>query len=262
MPEFSSYRPGTPCWMDLASPDPDASVRFYGELLGWEASEPGPAEETGGYRLFTLRGKQVAGLGPVQQEGQPPMWTTYVATDDADATADKARAAGGQVVMEPFDVMDAGRMAIVADPAGAVFGLWQPGSHTGSQLANEPGSFTWNELHSRDFDAAQAFYGAVFGWEPETTEFESMRYTMFKLGDGRVAGGMQMGDQFPAQVPSHWNVYFAVDDCDAAVQKVRHRGGQVRMEATGTPAGRMAAFADPQGAAFSIVEPGRASESA
>src|SRR3954454_22300655 len=131
MPEFSSYPPGTPSWVDLSTSDVDGAARFYDELLGWETFEPGDAEETGGYRMFTVRGKQVAGLGPVQQDGQPPAWTTYIASSDAEETARKAGEAGGQGFMPPVDVMDAGRMTIIADPTGAVFGVWQAGRHTG-----------------------------------------------------------------------------------------------------------------------------------
>ena len=255
MPEFSEYPPGTPSWVDLGSPDVDASARFYGGLFGWEAAEAGPPEETGGYRMFTLRGKQVAGLGPLQQEGQPPAWTTYIASDNADQTAEKASGAGGQVFMPPFDVLDAGRMTIIADPTGSVFGVWQPGRHTGAQLANEPGSFAWNELRTRDIGAAKSFYNAVFGWDADTQDFAGGQYTMFKVGDKVVAGGMDMGDMFPAEVPPHWGVYFVVEDCDAAAAKVRDLGGQVQSEPMTTSAGRMAAVADPQGAAFSIIDP-------
>jgi predicted enzyme related to lactoylglutathione lyase len=255
MPEFSSYPAGTPSWVDLASSDVDAAARFYGELFGWDAAEAGPAEETGGYRMFTLRGKQVAGLGPLQQEGQPPAWTTYIASDNADQTAEKASGAGGQVFLPPFDVLDAGRMTVIADPTGAVFGIWQAGRHTGAQLANEPGTFAWNELRTRDIAAAKSFYNAVFSWDDDTQDFAGGQYTMFKVGDNVVAGGMDMGELFPAEVPPHWGVYFVVEDCDAAAAKVRDLGGQVQSEPMTTSAGRMGAVVDPQGAAFSIIDP-------
>src|SRR5215212_7631103 len=171
MPEMTTSAPGTPSWVDRGSPDPGASARVYGELLGWETTEPGPVEETGGYRMFTRGGKQVAGLGPLQQEGQPPAWTTYIASDDADATAKAADEAGGQVFTPPFDVMDAGRMTIIADPTGAIFGVWQAGEHHGAQLVNEPGSLCWNELATRDTGAAAKFYDAVFGWQADTQDF-------------------------------------------------------------------------------------------
>jgi len=149
MPERTDYKPGTPSWVDLASPDPDGSARFYGGLFGWDAPEGGPVEETGGYRMFRREGKNVAGLGPTQAEGQPAMWTTYVSTDDAEAVAGKVREAGGRVMMEPFDVLAAGRMAVFVDPGGAFICIWQPLDHHGADVVNEPSSFCWNELATR-----------------------------------------------------------------------------------------------------------------
>src|SRR4051812_148052 len=189
MPEVSEYAPGTPSWVDLASPDPDASARFYGGLFGWEAPESGPVEETGGYRMLQRAGKNVAGLGPTQAEGQPAVWTTYVSTADAEAGAAKGREAGGEVVMEPFDVLGAGRMAVFVDPAGAFISVWQPQDHHGADVVNEPGSLCWNELATRDVDQAKAFYGAAFGWEGETNAYGETSYTEWKLG-GRTIGGV------------------------------------------------------------------------
>jgi uncharacterized protein len=254
MPEVKEYAPGTPSWVDLASPDPDASARFYGELLGWEAVETGPVEETGGYRMLRLGGRDVAGLGPTQGEGQPATWTTYVATEDAGATAGKVRENGGQVVMEAFDVLGAGRMAVFVDPAGAYFSVWQPLRHAGAGVVNEPGALCWNELATRDVDAAKAFYEPVFGWQGETNEYGSTTYTEWKLG-GRTIGGMiQMNDGWPADVPPHWMVYFAVADADASAARAQELGGTVAVPPTDTPAGRFAVLNDPQGAVFSIIQ--------
>jgi predicted enzyme related to lactoylglutathione lyase len=253
MPEVSEYAPGTPSWVDLASPDPDASARFYGGLFGWDATEPGPIEETGGYRMFERDGRNVAGLGPTQGEGQPAMWTTYVSTDDAEGVAAKVREAGGQVMMEPFDVLGAGRMAVFVDPAGAFISVWQPQTHHGADVVNEPNSFCWNELATRDIDGAKAFYAAAFGWEGETSAYGDTSYTEWKLG-GRTIGGMiAMNDQWPAEVPSHWMVYFAVEDVDAAVGRVEELGGKVSVPPSDTPAGRFAVINDPHGAFFSII---------
>jgi predicted enzyme related to lactoylglutathione lyase len=253
MPEFSSYPPGTPSWVDLSTPDVDASVRFYTAVFGWEAVEAGPPEETGGYRMFTKNGKQVAGVGPTQQEGQPPAWTVYMATEDANETADKASADGGQVFVPPFDVLDAGRMTIIADPVGAIFGVWQPGRHKGAELATEPGAFTWNELLTRDIEKPKPFYKAVFGWEAETREMGPMTYTEFKLGGKSIAGMMQMGDRFPPEVPPHWNIYFGATDVDATVAKAQELGGQSMFPPMDSPAGRIGAVVDPQGARFSLI---------
>jgi uncharacterized protein len=253
MPEVSAYAPGTPSWVDLASPDPDASARFYGGLLGWEAVDTGPVEETGGYRMLQLRGRNVAGLGPTQGEGQPAMWTTYVGTDDAEAVAARVREAGGQVIMEPFDVLGVGRMAVFSDPGGAFFSVWQPQTHHGADVVNEPGALAWNELATRDIDAAKAFYGAVFGWDAETNAYGETSYSEWKL-DGRSIGGMiAMNEQWPAEVPPHWMVYLAVADADAAVERAQELGGKVAVPPTDTPAGRFAVLNDPHGAVFSVI---------
>jgi predicted enzyme related to lactoylglutathione lyase len=253
MPEVSEHAPGTPSWVDLASPDCEASERFYAGLFGWTATDPGPVEESGGYRMLQRDGRNVAGLGPLQNDSQPAMWTTYVGTDDADAVAERVRQAGGQVMMEPFDVLGAGRMAVFGDNGGAVISVWQPQTHTGAQVVNEPGSLCWNELATRDIDAAKRFYEAVFGWQGETSAYGDTSYTEWKLG-GRTVGGMiQMNEQWPAEIPSHWMVYFAVDDIDAAAGKARELGGKVAVEPTDTPVGRFAVLNDPHGAVFSII---------
>ena len=168
MSERTSYEPGTPSWVDLSTPDVDASARFYGGLFGWEVEAAGTPEETGGYAMFKLRGRNVAGVGPIMQEGQPPVWSTYVSTDDADAAVARAQQAGGAVIVEPMQVMDAGRMAFVAHPSGGYVGLWEPARHIGAELVNEPGALDWNELHTRDVDGAKGFYSALFGWIPPT----------------------------------------------------------------------------------------------
>jgi predicted enzyme related to lactoylglutathione lyase len=253
MPEVSEYAPGTPSWVDLASPDPDASARFYGGLFGWDAPDPGPVEESGGYRMLQRDGRNVAGLGPTQTEDQPAMWTTYVSTADAEGVAAKVRDAGGEVVLEPFDVLGAGRMAVLADPAGASISVWQPQTHHGADVVNEPGSLCWNELATRDIDEAKAFYRAVFGWEGDTNAYGDTSYTEWKLG-GRTIGGMiAMNDEWPAEVPPQWMVYFAVEDVDAATRRVEELGGKVAVAPSDTPAGRFAVVNDPHGAVFSII---------
>src|SRR5215475_2151894 len=163
----TSYEPGTPCWVDLGSPDLDASVEFYSSLLGWEVPESENPEQTGGYRRAMKNGKDVAGMMPLMQEGQPPAWSNYVSVADADTVAAKVTENGGSVIAEPMDVMELGRMAVFADPTGAVFGIWQPGTFTGAGLVNEPGALAWNELNTRDLAASKDFYGAVFGWDFE-----------------------------------------------------------------------------------------------
>ena len=253
MPEVSEHTPGTPSWVDLSSPDPDAAARFYEGLFGWQATETGPVEETGGYRMLQRDGRNVAGLGPTQGEGQPPMWTTYVSVEDAETTAAKVREAGGQVMMDAFDVLGAGRMAVLVDPTGAMISVWQPQSHRGADVVNEPGALCWNELATRDPDSAKRFYEAVFGWRGETSAYGDTTYTEWKLGGRSVGGMIEMSDQWPAEVPAHWMVYFAVEDVDAAAAKVAELGGKVAVEPTDTPVGRFAVLTDPHGALFSII---------
>ncbi len=243
---------GTPCWVDLGADDPAKARAFYSGLFGWDIQVGG--EETGYYGMCLVGGRSVAGIGPKQSPEQPTVWTTYIATDDADATADKIKKAGGQVLMDPFDVMDVGRMAIAFDPGGAAFGIWQSRAHAGFGVANEPGSVTWNENFSRDFEGNKAFYGAVFGYGFGDMSNEQMQYATLDL-DGRPAGGIgDMGSMFPAEVPAHWNTYFAVADADATVAKAAELGGSVVAPASDSPFGRMAVLTDDQGAPFSVIQ--------
>ena len=259
MPERSSYEPGTPSWVDVASPDVDAAVSFYERLFGWQASEPGDPEETGGYRMLTQDGKAVAGAGPVQGDDHPPVWTTYVTVADADAAAEKVKSAGGSVFVEPMDVMTAGRMAIFADPGGAVFAVWQPREHIAAEIVNEPNSLTWNELRTRDPEEAKAFYAEVFGWG--TTAFPDMpgSYTIWTVGgsapeNGR--GGMidMAATPIPAEVPPHWDVAFAVADADATAARCGELGGTITFPVMDTPVGGLVGLQDPAGATFTAIE--------
>lgn len=254
MPDVDQYAPGTPSWIDVSARDLDVAAAFYGGLFGWETEETGPVEETGGYRMFTLRGRHVAGLGPHRPDGPPPMWTTYVTVADADASCAVARDAGGQVFMEPFEVMGAGRMAVLADPQGAVFCLWQPLAHPGARIVNEPGSLVWNELTVRDTAPEPAFYGALFGWTGEVAPMGGTEYTTWNLDGAPVAGMMQMDDRWPAEVPAHWMVYIAVADADATVATAAELGGAVIVPMTEIPIGRFALLADPSGATFSVIQ--------
>lgn len=229
---------------------------FYADLLGWDI-QAGPPE-AGGYRMCLKNGRPVAGIGPKQgPPGTPSAWTTYLATDNADDTAARITKAGGQTFMEPFDVMDAGRMTVAADPGGAVFGVWQARAHTGVGLANEPGTLCWNENHTRDFDRNKSFYQAVFGYQFGDIEGAGIRYATLKL-DGREVGGiMELDASVPAGVPAHWETYFAVTDTDTAVAAARAAGGSVIRPPWDTPYGRMAMVTDDQGAEFSVItQPG------
>lgn len=255
MPDVDTYAPGTPSWVDLGSPDIDASVAFYGGLFGWTATDAEPVDETGGYRMFLLRDRFVAGIGPQQAPGMP-YWTTYIAVADADATAAKVADAGGAVVVPPMEVMTAGRMAVFADPEGTMFSIWQAGQHHGAQVVNEPGSLTWNELTCRQPDQAVAFYGAVFGWKANDVDTGGSPYTEWQL-DGKPIGGMMVmaGPEWPGPdvLPSHWMVYFAVADTDATAARCTELGGQVPVPPTDIPPGRFAVLNDPHGAHFSVI---------
>jgi hypothetical protein len=256
MPEMTTYKPGTPCWVDLGSPDLDATISFYGGLFGWDVPESDNAEQTGGYRQASLRGKPVAGVMPLMQEGQPPAWTTYVAVEDADATAAKVREAGGSVFAEPMDVLDLGRMAVFADPEGAAFGIWQAGTFAGAQIVRETDAVVWNELNTRDPEAARRFYGDVLGWSFEQRRFETGLYTLINNGDDNVGGMLDITERVPAEVPAHWLVYFATDDADATVQQAEGSGGEVVFGPQDlSEVGRIAVMKDPAGAVFAVIRP-------
>ena len=246
-----SYAPGTPNWVDIGATDVEATIRFYCELLGWTTAEAGPAEETGGYGFFMLGDRIAAGYGPAQAPGV--WWTTYVSVEDVADSVARVTEAGGTVLMEPMDVLDAGRMAVVSDPVGATFSLWQPGTHIGSQVFDEPGAFCWTELRSRDIETARRFYRAVFGWEGEP--YGPDLYTAFVLDGSIVAGAMAMPERVPAEVLSYWDVYFAVVDLEASTVKLVELGGTLAtepMEAEGV--GRFIAAMGPHGEAFSLIQ--------
>lgn len=255
MSERTSYEPGVPCWVDLGSPDLDASIEFYSALFGWQVPASENVEQTGGYRRASKNGRDVAGMMPLMQEGEPPAWRSYVAVADAGATAAAVKEAGGSVLVEPMDVMGLGKMAVFADPSGAVFGIWQPGTFPGAGLVNEPGALAWNELNTRDLAGAKSFYGAVFGWGFDEVKMgENESYTTITL-DGNPVGGMLDLDerQIPAEVPTHWLVYFAVEDTDATLAQAKERGASVLMEPIDLPVGRFGVLADPHGAAFAVI---------
>jgi predicted enzyme related to lactoylglutathione lyase len=237
------------------SSDVDKSQAFYGGLFGWTFEGSGP--EFGGYISASADGRAVAGLMARSPEmTSPDAWSTYISTDDLAATIATATAAGGQVMLEPMDVGDLGRMAYLVDPAGGVVGLWQPGTFTGFGRYNEPDTVTWDEHHSKDFRATTAFYAAVFGWTYDTSagDTDDFRYYQAQVDGNTVAGLMDSATMLPAEVPTHWTVYFSVADADAAVAKVIELGGAVIRPAEDTPYGRMAAVADPTGATFSLIQ--------
>ncbi len=257
MPERSSYPHGVPAWADVSSPDIVASAAFYGALFGWEHVTPEDPEATGGYGMFALRGKFVAGLGPLQEPGAPAAWTTYIAVDDADEAATRAREHGGQVAMDPLDVFDAGRMAFLVDPAGAFVGVWQAGRHAGAELVSEPGAIGWNELACRDAATVKPFYAGVFGWHASPSAIGGGdHYETFDDDGGPVAGLLTMTERWPAEIPPHWMTYVIVDEAAATAERAGRLGGAVAVAPVEVAAaGTIAILVDPFGATFSIMQP-------
>lgn len=245
-------------WGELATPDLDKARAFYGGLFGWTFNA-NDDPRTGYYTSALLDGRRVAGLwkqgAETQSTGLPSSWSVYIGVTDADAVAEQVKASGGQLVVPPMDVMEFGRMAMCLDPTGAYFGLWQAKQHTGAQLRDEPGSMAWHEVYSRDANTALAFYRAVFGFEEKKLDAPQIEYWSLHTGPTTVGGLMQMSEHFPAAEPSHWNLYFAVADTDAATQKLEQLGGRVLQPAFDTPYGRMSAVADPFGARFCLIKP-------
>ena len=279
MLERDGYPPGVPCWVDTAQPDPEAAAAFYGDLFGWELEDRMPAGGPGHYFVARLRGRDVAAVGsqPPGAAPAPIRWSTYIWVESADDTAAKVREAGGTVQMEPFDVGDAGRMAVCSDPSGAMFCLWQAGTNRGAQLVNEPGTWNWSDLNTRDLEGAKSFYGAVFGWEAKPVSFGEFEGTMWRvagyaefleqfdpdLRERHSEAGVPEGfsdaigwmmpmspDQYPDDVPPHWSVTFAVDDADAIAARTAELGGTVLVPPFDAGMVRIAVLQDPQGAVF------------
>ena len=255
--EIKIYSPGTFCWADLATTDAEAAKKFYSPLFGWKATDV-PAGEAGTYTMLEKDGKPVCALYGMDeqmcQQGVPPHWQSYVSVKDADETAAKVTELGGTVIQPPFDVMDVGRMAIVQDPAGATFALWQPRRHIGAQRVNEPGTLCWNELCTGNTAAASRFYVALFGWtEKKGPGTAGPEYTEFRNGDRPAAGMIEIQKEW-GEVPPHWSVYFAVADCDAALEKAKSLGAKVEMPPMEVKdVGRFALLQDPQGAHLAVI---------
>jgi uncharacterized protein len=269
MSERDGYRAGVPCWVAAVLPDPEAGVAFYTALFGWEATDVMPPEGAGRYYVCTLRGRDVAAIGSGRGGAAPgvPAWGTYIWVDSAEETAARAAAAGGRVVAEPLDLLDAGRLAVLADPAGAVFCAFEPGRHRGAEVVNEPGAWAMSTLSTPDPEGARAFYGLLFGWEADAMDFGGMTAAMWRLPGYQggepgqpvpadVVGVMlpQAGDQGPEDPPPSWSVDFWVPDPDATAARATALGASVLVPPLDTPVGRTGVLADPLGATFSISE--------
>ena len=253
------YEPGTFCWTDLATTDPEGAKAFYGGLFGWEAEDT-PAGDAGTYTMLKVGGDEVCALYEMEAErremGIPSHWLSHVSVEDAAATAARAEELGGTSFGGAFDVMDAGRMAVVQDPTGAVLAAWEPGAHVGARRINDVGCMTWNELQSREPEKAASFYADLFGWEAEPHEYEGRVAYVTIQNSGSINGGVMPMTEAHGDAPPHWLPYFTVASCDGATAKAHELGGRVLAGPIDLPQqpGRIAVVMDPQGAAFAVFE--------
>lgn len=257
MTEFNQYKPGTFNWVDLSTTDAAAAKKFYTGLFGWSFTDM-PVGEGMVYTMLYLDGKDVAGLGQMgaeqQAQGMPSHWMSYVSVASADEVAKKVKALDGQVIVEPFDVLDSGRMAVIQDPTGAMLSLWEPRAHIGARVANVPVSLSWNELATTDTDKAGRFYSQLFDWEMQVSESGPMIYTTF-INQGRMNAGMMKIPADWGDIPPHWLVYFAVAGCEQSAAKAKALGATVLVPPTDAgDIGQFAVIQDPQGAVFAIIE--------
>jgi uncharacterized protein len=273
MPERDEYIPGVPCWVDSSQPDPEAAAAFYSRLFGWAFEDVMPPGSEGRYLIARIRDGDVAAVtSPPAEAPSTAMWNTYIWVDSADEAAAKVIDAGGEVLLAPFDVFEAGRTAVVADPDGAIFSLWQANQHRGARVVNEHGAVNFNGLNTRDVQRAKRFYGAVFGWETLTLDYGVEMWTLPGYGDylereqpGRREQTVAFG--VPAEfldvvaninairadqvdVPPHWDVTFGADDVGAVAERATELGGTVVAAPVDVPWARMTVIADPQGATF------------
>ncbi|MGI9579143.1 MAG: VOC family protein [Microthrixaceae bacterium] len=259
MATVSSHVPGVPSWIDLATPDVDAAKAFYGELFGWSFDDRATDTDGVHYTMCNKGDKAAAGIMALSEQmaaaGMPPAWSTYVTVTDVEASLAKVEAAGGTVLQPAMEVMEDGRMAVVADPSGAVIAMWQPKAHIGAEVVNEHGALTWNELTTPDPAAVAGFYNAVFGWTTETAPMPEGEYTLFLVDGGNeqgIAGAMAP----PMEMPNFWGIYIHSDDAAATAARAKERGAGVLMEATAMEGvGTLATLTDPQGAMFSVMTP-------
>ena len=248
MPEMTKYDHGVPSWVDLSTTDREKAIAFYCELFGWTSEDLG--EEAGHYTMLAKDGKLVGAITPAQSPGMS-YWSTYVNVDDVDAVTAKVEPAGGKIMLEPMDVMGAGRMAVYSDSTGAAIAAWQPGEHQGAQLVNEPGALTWNELATSDLARSKEFYSAVFGWGFGGSD----EYSEAQVNGRTMAGVMPRPAELPAEVPDNWLVYFGVADVDSDAERATKLGAAVVAGPMDIPdTGRFVVLMDPVGAAVALFQ--------
>jgi predicted enzyme related to lactoylglutathione lyase len=257
--EFTSHNPGAFTWPELSTTDQKGAVAFYRGLFGWDLNEQ-PIGPTETYSMFQLRGKEVAAAYTMRpeerQHGAPPHWNNYVTVTNVDESVKKAEGLGAKVFAPPFDVMDVGRMAVLQDPTGAVFQVWQAKQHIGARILNEPGALCWTELTTSDTKAAEQFYTQLFGWTPKhSAPGAPMEYTEFSVAGTPSIGMMAKPADMPAHIPSYWMPYFQVTSVDAAASKAKELAGKLMVGPQDIPdAGRFAILVDPQGAVFAVFQ--------
>ncbi|EFH31652.1 hydroxylase [Streptomyces pristinaespiralis ATCC 25486] len=253
METMAAHPEGTPCWADAMFPDVEAAKAFYGELLGWTFDEGSP--EFGGYTQAFSDGKAVAAVVPrMPGTGGPPAWNLYFATSDVASAAERIRDNGGALLMDPMPVGSFGTMVTAEEPSGVFFSLWQPDAHTGFGKTGEPGAYCWAEVTTRDVERADHFFGSLFPYEAKRMQQDSLDFTVWHLGGEPVAGRLRMTDDFPPDLHPYVNVYFGVEDCDAAIDTVTRLGGTLQRGPLDSAYGRYASVRDPQGAAFSVID--------
>lgn len=251
------HAPGMFCWAELGTSDCNAAKKFYSALMGWETLDD-PIPGGGTYTMLRYENGNVGGMYPLEHmkaAGVPPHWLSYVTVKDAAATAKKAKALGANVLQDAMDVMDIGSMAVLQDPTGAAFAIWQPKKHHGSDfVGGKVGSMCWVELATNNTEKVGSFYAELFGWQPKVQDMGGTKYTVFMSDGAQAAGMMQMAQEW-GNIPPHWMVYFSVAACDASAQKAASLGGQILVPPTDIPTvGRFSVLQDPQGAAFAIVK--------
>ncbi len=265
MSKIENYLHGTFCWSELCSHNWKDGKAFYTSLFNWGYDDQ-PIGENLYYTMLQKQGDDIAAMYEMDQEqvtaGVPSYWLAYITVDNVDECALKAQSLGAEIIAGPHDVMDAGRISMIKDPGGATVALWQGNAHKGCKRVEELNTPYWYEMATRDTKVSKDFYCSLLGWQSETKPMDNMQYTLFLVNGKPIAGMLEMTKEWPADIPAHWMIYFAVENCDTAIKKAVELGGQVCVPATDVPdVGRFSVICDPQGAVFSVIQPDMLSSS-